>query len=292
MTGWAAWAWLLGLVGLGAALLLFLYVRRQDAGPAEAVEIARHIHEGAMAFLRRKYLVLAGFVLVVALLLAWATSPRTAIAYLTGAISSVLAGFFGMNAATRANVRTAAAAALGSDEGAARALRLAFFGGCVMGLSVASLGLLGVGGWYLAQGAGAITDADFLGFARVVSGFAMGASSIALFARVAGGIYTKAADVGADLVGKLEAGIPEDDARNPATIADIFRHTGEPHPRSTAEYAEHAEVAPLNARSDRMGASARWRPQPSRGPRSPFRFHPAGAACLRSAGHTRTPDQE
>ena len=220
ITGWAAWAWLLGVLGLAAALILFLYLLRQDRGTAAAIEIAGRIHEGAMAFLRREYRVLLPFVVVVALLLGWATSPLTALAYVSGAVLSVLAGFFGMNAATRANVRTAAAAARGDADAAPLALRLAFFGGCIMGLSVGSLGVLGVGAWYLARGAGAITDQDFLDFARVISGFAMGASSIALFARVAGGIYTKAADVGADLVGKLEAGIPEDDARNPATIAD------------------------------------------------------------------------
>jgi K(+)-stimulated pyrophosphate-energized sodium pump len=129
----------------------------------------------------------------------------------------VLAGFFGMMAATRANVRTAAAA---KESGAGKALRIAFFGGAVMGLSVAALGLIGVGAWYFAVGATAISGDEFRAFAEIISGYAMGASSIALFARVGGGIYTKAADVGADLVGKVEAGIPEDDPRNPATIAD------------------------------------------------------------------------
>ncbi len=220
ITGWAAWSWLLGVLGLAAALILFLYLLRQDRGTPEAIEIAGRIHEGAMAFLRREYTVLAAFVVVVALLLWWATSPATALAYASGAVCSVLAGLFGMHAATRANVRTAAAAASGAPDAAPRALRLAFYGGCIMGLSVASLGVLGVGAWYLGLGSAAVTDQDFLDFVAAVSGFAMGASSIALFARVAGGIYTKAADIGADLVGKLEAGIPEDDARNPATIAD------------------------------------------------------------------------
>jgi K(+)-stimulated pyrophosphate-energized sodium pump len=161
--------------------------------------------------------VLAVFVMVVAVLLFLAIGVYTSLAYITGALSSVMAGFFGMKAATRANVRTSAAA---KESGQGKALRIAFFGGSVMGLSVAALGLIGVGLWYWVFAAEAITDLDYRTFAEIISGFAMGASSIALFARVGGGIYTKAADVGADLVGKVEAGIPEDDPRNPATIAD------------------------------------------------------------------------
>jgi K(+)-stimulated pyrophosphate-energized sodium pump len=149
--------------------------------------------------------------------LAWAVSTPTAGAYLVGALCSVTAGFFGMKSATRANVRTSAAA---NQEGAGKALRVAFFGGAVMGLSVAALGLLGIGSIYWFYGAGAIGASEHSRFAEIIAGFAMGASTIALFARVGGGIYTKAADVGADLVGKVEAGIPEDDPRNPATIAD------------------------------------------------------------------------
>ncbi|MCY4571353.1 MAG: sodium-translocating pyrophosphatase, partial [Gemmatimonadetes bacterium] len=153
-----------------------------------------------------------------AVLLFLAIGQATALAYVAGAASSVLAGFFGMKAATRANVRTSAAA---NDEGQGKALRIAFFGGAVMGLSVAALGLLGIGLLYWLLAADAIPGTDDLpSFAAIISGFAMGASSIALFARVGGGIFTKAADVGADLVGKVEAGIPEDDPRNPATIAD------------------------------------------------------------------------
>jgi K(+)-stimulated pyrophosphate-energized sodium pump len=208
---------ILGLVGLVGALVLYLYVSRQNAGSDEMQEIAARIHEGAMAFLRREYTVLAVFLLVVAALLFWALSFLTSLAYITGALSSIGAGYFGMSAATKANVRTSAAA---RDEGQGKALRVAFFGGAVMGLSVASLGLLGIGLWYFFEGTAAITDVDFVRFAQIISGYAMGASSIALFARVGGGIYTKAADVGADLVGKVEAGIPEDDPRNPATIAD------------------------------------------------------------------------
>ena len=189
------------------------------AVPVPAMEgLAEQIHDGAMAFLRREYTMLTGFVVVIALMLAWAVSQQTAAAYLAGALCSVLAGFFGMKSATRANVRTSAAA---NQEGPGKALRIAFFGGAVMGLSVASLGLLGIALVYMvANGAGAITSAEHQAFAEIISGFAMGASTIALFARVGGGIFTKAADVGADLVGKVEAGIPEDDPRNPATIAD------------------------------------------------------------------------
>jgi K(+)-stimulated pyrophosphate-energized sodium pump len=217
LTALAQWSPIAGFVGLLGALSLFLYNNKQSRGTDLMVELAGRIQEGAMAFLRREYSVLAVFVVVVMALLWFALGRHTAIAYFTGALSSVLAGFFGMSAATRANVRTAAAA---KESGSGKALRIAFFGGAVMGLSVAALGLIGLGAWYFVFGATAISDGEFLRFAQIVSGYAMGASSIALFARVGGGIYTKAADVGADLVGKVEAGIPEDDPRNPATIAD------------------------------------------------------------------------
>ncbi len=207
----------LGLLGLLAAFAIYLYVRKQPDGNDTMREIAARIQEGAMAFLRREYVTLAVFIVVVTGLLWYATSRETALAYVTGAVSSMFAGFFGMTAATRANVRTAAAA---MTEGQGKALRVAFMGGAVMGLAVAALGLIGVGAWYYLFGASAIASTDFVNFAEIISGYAMGASSIALFARVGGGIYTKAADVGADLVGKVEAGIPEDDPRNPATIAD------------------------------------------------------------------------
>ena len=217
LTALAQWSPALGVLGLLGALALYVYVNRQSTGTDVMRVLADRIHEGAMAFLRREYSVLAVFVVVVALLLAWALDGTTAIAYVSGAVSSVLAGFFGMSAATSANVRTTAAA---KDFGAGKALRIAFFGGAVMGLSVAALGLIGIGVWYFLEGAAAISDREFVQFGEIISGYAMGASSIALFARVGGGIFTKAADVGADLVGKVEAGIPEDDPRNPATIAD------------------------------------------------------------------------
>ncbi len=217
LTTWAVWSPLLGLLGLLGAVVLYIYIKRQPSGTAAMQDIADQIHQGAMAFLKREYSVLAVFLALVTTLLWWAIGGLTAFAYVTGAFCSMLAGYFGMLSATRANVRTSAAA---QESGQGKALRVAFFGGAVMGLAVAALGLIGIGGWYFFLGTGAISDAEFLNFSEIVSGFAMGASSIALFARVGGGIYTKAADVGADLVGKVEAGIPEDDPRNPATIAD------------------------------------------------------------------------
>jgi K(+)-stimulated pyrophosphate-energized sodium pump len=210
-------AWLLGLVGLGIAGGIYGYVKKQDPGNETMVDLGEQIHDGAMAFLRREYTVLAGFVALVAILLGMAIGWISAGAYVFGALSSVAAGFAGMKAATRANTRTSAAA---NDHGQGKALRIAFFGGAVMGLAVAALGMLGLGVLYFVFGATASSSEEFSAFAEIVSGFAMGASSIALFARVGGGIFTKAADVGADLVGKVEAGIPEDDPRNPATIAD------------------------------------------------------------------------
>lgn len=206
-----------GLFGLVIAWKIFEKVDEQPDGNEKMKEIAEAIHEGAMVFLSREYKILGYFVAGVFVLLTIVISYQqgfwigfwTAVAYVCGAGCSMLAGFFGMNAATTAGVRTSQAAAEG---GQAKALNIAFNGGAVMGLSVASLGLLGVGGLFLLFGRG---DS-----ASVISGFAMGASSIALFARVGGGIYTKTADVGSDLVGKVEAGIPEDDPRNPGVIAD------------------------------------------------------------------------
>ena len=213
-----SWSWVAGVIGLLAALVVYRYVVAQPDGTSVMQDLADQIHDGAMTFLRREYTVLAVFVVVVAGLLFLAIGQASALAYVAGAASSVLAGFFGMKAATRANVRTSAAA---NQEGQGKALRIAFFGGAVMGLSVAALGLLGIGllYWFLAADAIPGTG-DLPSFAEIIAGFAMGASSIALFARVGGGIFTKAADIGADLVGKIEAGIPEDDPRNPATIAD------------------------------------------------------------------------
>jgi K(+)-stimulated pyrophosphate-energized sodium pump len=204
----------LGLGGIFLALMLFAYVARQPAGNDLMRELAEAIQQGAMAFLRREYSVLVPFVFVVGALLYWLIAPETAYAYLFGAACSILAGFVGMRAATMANVRTTEAA---RDGGQGKALRIAFGGGAVMGLAVASLGLAGLGAVLLMFRPEVVGVVEF---GQIVSGFAMGASTIALFARIGGGIYTKAADVGADLVGKVEAGIPEDDPRNPATIAD------------------------------------------------------------------------
>jgi len=200
---------IVGLAGMLVAGWIFFSLTRQSAGNARMGEIAQAIQEGAMAFLKREYRILVIFVAAVAVLLGYFLGIRSAVAFASGAFCSALAGFIGMQGATRANVRTAAAA---SEEGQAKALLVAFNGGAVMGVSVASLGLLGLGLFFLWLG-----NPDD---AKVINGFAMGASSIALFARVGGGIFTKAADVGADLVGKLEAGIPEDDPRNPGVIAD------------------------------------------------------------------------
>ncbi len=199
---------LLGLVGLTFALGLFLSVKRQPAGTQLMQDISEVIHRGAMIFLRKEYSILVIFILIVFVLLAWKIGIWTGVAFLSGATCSMLAGFLGMNAATRANVRTTEAA---RGSGQTKALNIAFSGGAVMGMSVASLGLLGLGIFY--HFFHKIDPA-------VLVGFAMGASSIALFARVGGGIYTKSADVGADLVGKVEKSIPEDDPRNPAVIAD------------------------------------------------------------------------
>ncbi len=197
---------IVGFAGLIYAAILFVLVSRNPSGTEKMREISELIHSGAMAFLRREYSTLIGFIVILFVVLSVAISYKTGIAFVSGACSSMLAGFLGLKAATRANVRTAQ----GATKSQSRALTIAFSGGAVMGMAVASLGVLGISVFYLA----------FKQDPQIISGFAMGASSIALFARVGGGIYTKSADVGADLVGKVEAGIPEDDPRNPAVIAD------------------------------------------------------------------------
>ena len=213
MIAFSNFAAFFGIAGLLLAGIIYVWIGKQSPGNELMIKIAGQIRDGAMVFLKREYKILALFVLVVFLILSYAIGFDTGLSFITGAVCSVLAGFFGMNAATKANVRTAAAA--NSGGGQSGALSMAFYGGTVMGLSVASLGLLGVGFlfWYF----------DILNAkdnASIINGFSMGASSIALFARVGGGIYTKTADVGADLVGKVEENIPEDDPRNPAVIAD------------------------------------------------------------------------
>ena len=204
-----------GILALLFAWYLAANVARQDAGTPKMKEIAAAIHEGAMAFLRREYRTLSIFIAALFVILIWQIDFPTAISFVGGAISSMLAGLIGMQVATKANVRTAAAA----RHGQTKALGVAFSGGAVMGMSVVGLGLFGISTFYIIFRA-LNPAADFATLVGMVNGFALGASSIALFARVGGGIYTKAADVGADLVGKIEAGIPEDDPRNPAVIAD------------------------------------------------------------------------
>jgi K(+)-stimulated pyrophosphate-energized sodium pump len=196
---------LVGLLALAFVAFVAAKINRTPPGTAKMTEIAAAIHEGAMAFISREYRTLLFFVLFVFIALSIFVDLPTAICFLLGAFCSALTGYIGMNMATKANVRTANAARSGQNQ----ALGIAFAGGTVMGMSVVGLGVLGLSVLYII-----FQDPD------IVNGFALGASSIALFARVGGGIYTKAADVGADLVGKVEAGIPEDDPRNPAVIAD------------------------------------------------------------------------
>ena len=213
-----------GLLALLFAFYKASWVKKQDAGDDLMKEIASRIQEGAMAFLKAEYRWLTFFVLGVAGLLAVANldteagrSPLIALSFVIGALASAIAGWAGMRVATNANVRTTAAA----RDGLPTALNVAFSGGTVMGMTVVGLALVGLGGLYIVYTMGIFDAESKLGQAiAVLTGFSMGASSIALFARVGGGIYTKAADVGADLVGKVEAGLPEDDPRNPAVIAD------------------------------------------------------------------------
>ncbi|MBS1639858.1 MAG: sodium-translocating pyrophosphatase [Bacteroidetes bacterium] len=216
----------MGVIGLLYTLIKFKWVAKQDAGNNRMKEISTYIAEGAMAFLKAEWKILGYFVVVVALLLGFMASRNAnsdwtiAVAFVIGAVSSAVAGLIGMKIATKANVRTANAA----RTSLSKALKVSFTGGSVMGLGVAGLAVLGLGGLFLILKAyfapASVDSAEMVKTIEVLTGFSLGAESIALFARVGGGIYTKAADVGADLVGKVEAGIPEDDPRNPATIAD------------------------------------------------------------------------
>lgn len=217
----------MGVIGLLYTISRFFWVSKQDAGTDRMKEISTYIAEGAMAFLRAEWKILTYFGIIVAILLGWMGFSNKeshwsiAIAFLIGAFFSALAGYIGMRAATKANVRTAHAA----RTSLSKALKVSFTGGAIMGMGVAGLAVLGLGGLFIvllkvfAPGLMA-TSHEVTKAIEVLTGFSLGAESIALFARVGGGIYTKAADVGADLVGKVEAGIPEDDPRNPATIAD------------------------------------------------------------------------
>jgi K(+)-stimulated pyrophosphate-energized sodium pump len=200
----------LGAFGMIAAFLVYIKILETPSGEGKVKEIADEIHLGAMVFMASEYKRLAIFCLLCIVALYAGLGADTAIAYALGALCSGIAGYIGMYSATKANVRTAVAA---NTKGAAAALNIAFFGGSIMGLTVASMGLLGIGTLYHFMG-------DTAHGIEAIEGFAMGGSSVALFSRVGGGIFTKSADVGADLVGKIEAGIPEDDPRNPAVIAD------------------------------------------------------------------------
>jgi K(+)-stimulated pyrophosphate-energized sodium pump len=218
----------LGVVGLIVMAIKSAWVSKQDAGDAKMQELAGYIAAGAMAFLRAEWKILSYFVVIAAILLGWSgtlvadSSPLIALSFIFGAVLSAFAGYLGMKIATKANVRTTQAA----RTSLAHALKVSFTGGSVMGIGVAGLAVLGLGGLfivlyqYFVPAGAAITGIEMKKAIEVLAGFSLGAESIALFARVGGGIYTKAADVGADLVGKVEAGIPEDDVRNPATIAD------------------------------------------------------------------------
>ena len=217
----------MGAIGLLYTFIKFAWVSKQDAGNERMQEISRYIAEGAMAFLKAEWKILSYFVILAAILLAFMgnSNPDShwsiAIAFILGAILSATAGYIGMRSATKANVRTAQAA----RTSLSKALKVSFTGGSVMGLGVSGLAVMGLGGLFIILKAIFAKDApvdspEMIRTIEVLTGFSLGAESIALFARVGGGIYTKAADVGADLVGKVEAGIPEDDPRNPATIAD------------------------------------------------------------------------
>jgi K(+)-stimulated pyrophosphate-energized sodium pump len=222
-----------GIIALIYTAIQSAWVSKQDAGDQNMRELAGYIANGAMAFLRAEWKILSYYAIITALLLGWLgtlhgteeapihSSPVIALSFIIGAVFSAVAGYIGMRIATKANVRTTQAA----RTSLAKALKVSFTGGTVMGMGVAGLAVLGLGGLFIvfyytfADGAGATSD-EMRKAIEVLTGFSLGAESIALFARVGGGIYTKAADVGADLVGKVEAGIPEDDVRNPATIAD------------------------------------------------------------------------
>ncbi|MBU2591047.1 MAG: sodium-translocating pyrophosphatase [Nitrospinota bacterium] len=202
---------LVGLFGLGVALFIYIGIKKRPEGNDKMKEISGMIHDGAMVYLKKQYTILVFFIAAVFLLLWFGINIETSYAFLGGALSSMLAGVFGMKGATKANSRTAEAARL-YKPATSEALSVAFLGGSVMGISVASLGLIGLGILFYLYGKPET--------ASIINGYAMGASFIALFARVGGGIYTKTADVGSDLAGKIDAGIPEDDPRNPGVIAD------------------------------------------------------------------------
>ena len=200
----------LGFVGLITAFLLYKFILSFSAGEGKIVEIANEIHLGAMTFIKKEYSILFLFSLLLTLGVFIGLGPESTLAFIIGALCSSATGFIGMYTSTKANVRTTNSA---NKFGLSESLTVAFFGGSIMGLTVAAMGLLGLGILYFLFGGDPKT-------ASIIHGFGMGASVVALFSRVGGGIFTKCADVGADLVGKVEAGIPEDDPRNPGVIAD------------------------------------------------------------------------
>ncbi|MFA9476698.1 sodium-translocating pyrophosphatase [Phycisphaerales bacterium AB-hyl4] len=208
---------LMGIAGLAAAYFVYRIIMAHDGGEGRVASIADQIHRAAMTFMARELRVITIFTVLIGVLVAYFIGWPTAVAFFAGAICSSAAGLIGMYTATKANVRTAVAA---HKHGRDRALSLAFFGGSVMGLTVAAMGLVGIGGLFLLFIVWGVAGGEGDKSAYAIEGFAMGASIVALFYRVGGGIFTKAADVGADLVGKVEAGIPEDDPRNPGVIAD------------------------------------------------------------------------
>lgn len=209
---------IVGALGLLVALILYFVVKKYPEGDGAVKKIGDQIHLGAMVFMKREYTMLIMFLAVLVVVVWFALNKETGIAVIVGAVSSSIAGWLGMYAATKANVRTATAA---KDHGSAKALTVAFFGGSIMGLCVAALGLIGLGGLFMVYGLGGDLSAESMTHnVHALEGFGIGASCVALFSRIGGGIFTKSADVGADLVGKIEAGIPEDDPRNPGVIAD------------------------------------------------------------------------
>ena len=201
---------ILGFLGLLTAYILYAVVKKYPAGDKNLTDISDEIHLGAMAFMKKEYSILFMFSVILIVGIYIGLGLDSTIAFIVGALSSSITGFIGMYTATKANVRTATAA---QNSGVSDSLSVAFFGGSIMGLTVAAMGLLGLGLLYILYGSDPET-------ASTIHGFGMGASTVALFSRVGGGIFTKSADVGADLVGKVEKNIPEDDPRNPGVIAD------------------------------------------------------------------------
>ncbi|XAM01473.1 sodium-translocating pyrophosphatase [Phycisphaeraceae bacterium D3-23] len=248
---------LMGVFGLAAAGFILMSILKQSGGEGKVAKIAQTIHIGAMTFMKREFVILGVFAVLIGFAVGWSKDWNESIAFFAGAICSSIAGFIGMYCATKANVRTTVAA---NEHGQAKALSIAFFGGSVMGLTVASMGLIGIGGlfyFFVAH------EQDPAAGAHIIHGFAMGASLVALFYRVGGGIFTKAADVGADLVGKVEAGIPEDDPRNPGVIADnVGDNVGDVAGMGSDIFESYcgAQIATIAIAATMVGASTKTNP--------------------------------